>query len=127
MTDAATLSTFLRDGTLLFSMLLRLNPKGEVQPGPVRERLRERVLDKLNGWLAHARLNEEAMADGLTRLFRDGAVNAQFASDADYALLEKALHQGLTWLQTSLSAFDAFAKGLESNEVFTNFSHLNSL
>jgi hypothetical protein len=127
MTDAATLSTFMRDATLMFSILLRLNPKGQPQPALVRERLRERLLNKVNPWLGDQRMDEDALADGLTRLFRDGAVTALFTRDADFALLRKTLHQGVERLQTSLSAFDAFAKGPESNEVFTSLAPLNSL
>lgn len=131
MTDAATLSAFLRDGTLMFSILLRLNPKGQEQSAPVcdclRDRLRERLLNKVHGWLQSARLDEAALADALTRLFRDGTVNALFASEADYAVLKGGLQQGLERLQTSLSAFDAFAKGMESNRVFMKLAQLNSL
>jgi len=127
LTDAASLSTFMRDATLMFSILLRLNPKGQQQPAVVRERLRERLLNKLKPWLEEGRMGEDALADGLTRLFRDVAVTALFTRDADFALLRKALQQALPRLQTSLSAFDAFVKGPESNEVFTSLAHLNSL
>lgn len=127
MTDATTLSEFLRDATLMLGMLLRLNPKGEVQTALLRERLRERLLQKQNAWLECPGVNESTLADGLSRVFRDGTVDSPFGSEADYALLKPAIQQGLKQLQTSLAAFDAFAKGLESNEVFSALADLDSI
>jgi hypothetical protein len=127
MRDAATLSTFLRDATLMFGILLRLNPRGKAQAAPVRDRLRERLLNKSNGWIKSCRLGDEALADALAQWFRDGANTARFTSDADFALLGKALHQGLQRLQTSLAVFDSFAMGTESNEVYEGLKHLHSM
>jgi hypothetical protein len=127
MTDAVTLSKFLRDATLMLGMLLRLNPKGKAQAGPLRERLRDRLLKKQNEWLESQCMDEGSLADGLSRAFRDGTVNSPFDSEADYILLRPAIQQSLKQLQESLAAFDTFAKGLESNEVFSGLAHLDSM
>lgn len=127
MGDAATLSRFLRDAPLMFGILLRLNPKAGTQSAPVRDRLRGRLLDRVNGWLDTHCLDRAALADGLTRWFRDSAITARFTSDTDFDLLSRALHQGLQRLQTSLAEFDAFAMGRESNEVFDGLTHLQSM
>lgn len=127
ITDAATLSDFLRDATLMLGMMLRLNPIGKVLAAPLRERLRERLLQKQRFWLDSQRMDEGSLAAGLSSAFRDSAVNSPFGSEADYALFEPAIQQGLKRLQVSLVAFDEFAKGLESNEVFRALVHLDSM
>jgi len=130
MSDAVTLSMFFRDATLMLAMLIRLNPKkqGNDQSGPIRERLRERLLQKQNDWLKCPCMNESTLADGLSRVFRDVVVNSLIKSDNDYTQLTEAIQIGLERLQgESIASFDEFAKGPESKEVFNILAKLDSI
>jgi len=127
MNNAITLSEFLHDATLMLGMLLRLNPRCITKSNPtLRERLRERLLQKQQVWLDRLDMHELALANGLNGLLRDVVVQLPF-SEADYALLEPALWQGLQRLNISLADFDAFATGSESNEVFNSLSGIDSI
>jgi hypothetical protein len=127
MRDAATLSTFLRDATLMLGMLLRLNPKGRTQDERLRERLRERLLQKQCEFQNSADVSESMLADGLCRVFRDCVLGSTFTREADYALLEQAIREGLKQLHTSLTAFDSFANGLAGDEAFRALALLDSI
>lgn len=128
MSDAATLSEFLRDATLMLGMLLRLNPNcTTVTHQELRPRLRERFLQKQQIWLERLRMHELALAEGLNWVLRDVAVQSPFRSEADHALLPPALQQGLQRLKTSLADFDAFANSFESNKVFKQLGHMDSI
>ena len=127
MNDAETLSEFLRAAMLMLGMLLRLNPKVPAQDSLLRERLRKRLLQKWNLWLEVGSMDEDLLADGLSRVFRDGVVNSPFSSEADFALLKPGIWQAIQRLQESLADFDQFAKGLESNEIFSIFAQLDSI
>lgn len=127
--DAATLSEFLRDATLMLGMLLRLNPRCKTKTETsqeLRQRLRERLLQKQQLWQQRLGMHGQALADGLNWVLLDMAVQQPFSA-ADQALLTPALEQGLQRLKTSLADFDAFANGLESNEVFASLAHMDSI
>lgn len=128
MDNAVTLSAFLHDATLMLGMLLRLNPYSPTKSAPaLRQRLRDRLLHKQQTWLNRLGMHELALADGLSWVLRDVAVQLPFSNEADYALLAPALGQGLQKLKASLADFDAFANGFESNEVFSSLAEVDSI
>lgn len=128
MDNAVTLSAFLHDATLMLGMLLRLNPHSPTKQAPaLRQRLRDRLLHQQQIWLDRLGINELALADGLSWVLRDVAVQLPFSNEADYTLLAPALRQGLQKLKVSLADFDAFANGFESNEVFSSLAEVNSI
>lgn len=119
MDNAVTLSEFLHDATLMLGMLLRLNPHNPTKQAPaLRQRLRDRLLHQQQIWLDRLGMHELALADGLSWVLRDVAVQLPFSSEADFAQLAPALQQGLQKLKISLDEFDAFAKGFHG-EVFS--------
>ncbi len=128
MSDPATLSEFLRDATLMLGMLLRLNPNCKTKTSQeLRQRLRERFLQKQQLWQQRLGMHEQALVDGLNWVLLDVAVQQPFSSAAAQARLSAALPQGLQRLQTSLADFDAFADGLESNQVFDDLKNMDSI
>lgn len=128
MDNAVTLSAFLHDATVMLGMLLRLNPHNPTKQAPaLRQRLRDRLLHQQQTWLDRLGIDELALADGLSWVLRDVAVQLPFSNEADYTLLAPALRQGLQKLRVSLANFDAFANGFESNEVFSSLAEVNSI
>lgn len=128
MDNAVTLSAFLHDATVMLGMLLRLNPHNPTKQAPaLRQRLRDRLLHQQQTWLDRLGIDELALADGLSWVLRDVAVQLPFSSEADFAQLAPALRQGLQKLRVSLANFDAFANGFESNEVFSSLAEVNSI
>lgn len=120
------LAEFLRDATLMLNMLLKLYPKRTVQADAVlRERLRERLLRKHQGWLKRPGFGEALLAEGLCRAFQDCAVQTTISlGSRDVEFFQRGLAQALHHLQESLVDFD---KLLRHDEVFDFLHNIDSI
>lgn len=120
------LAEFLRDATLMLNMLLKLHPKRTVQADAVlRERLRERLLRKHQGWLKRPGFGEALLAEGLCRAFQDCAVQTTISLNRrDVEFFQRGLAQAFHHLQDSLPGFD---KLLRHDEVFDFLHNIDSI
>ncbi|MFM2345576.1 MAG: hypothetical protein RL654_329 [Pseudomonadota bacterium] len=102
------LAEFLRDATLMLNMLLKLHPKRKAQADAVlRERLRERLVRKHQGWLNRPGFGESPLANGLCRVVQDCAVQTTVSlGSRDVEILQDGLKQAFHCLQESLADFD---------------------
>jgi hypothetical protein len=123
------LAEFLRDATLMLNMLLKLNPKRQPQTEAVlRDRLRERLVLKYQGWSKRPGFGGALLADGLCRAFQDCAVQTTGFHRGDIAaLLQKSLLDALNGLVDSLKSFDRVSQGIGAGEIFDSLRQIDAI
>lgn len=119
--DAATLSDFLRDATLMLGLWLRLNPHLNPPLEPLmREHLRKRLLQKHQQW-QQSGMDDAAQAHGLSWVLRDVMVQIPWRGKDNLTLLANAFSKGFQSLRFSLNIFDDFVRN-EASEIFESLS-----